>query len=122
MSPTGSGPAIVVEGLAKSFGEVRALRDIDLAVPHGTVLGVLGPNGAGKTTAVRILTTLCARTAGGPWSRATMWSGRPRPSAARSAGPGSRQRSRRSSPDGRTWRLYHLSWPDARSRVTGLLE
>jgi ABC-2 type transport system ATP-binding protein len=53
-----SGPAILVEGLVKSFGEVRALRGIDLSVPRGTVLGVLGPNGAGKTTAVRILTTL----------------------------------------------------------------
>ena len=53
-----SGPAILVEGLVKSFGEVHALRGIDLSVPRGTVLGVLGPNGAGKTTAVRILTTL----------------------------------------------------------------
>ena len=53
-----SRPAILVEGLEKSFGQVRALRGVDLAVPRGTVLGVLGPNGAGKTTAVRILTTL----------------------------------------------------------------
>ena len=53
-------PAILAEGLTKSFGSVRALRGIDLAVPPGTVLGVLGPNGAGKTTAVRILTTLLA--------------------------------------------------------------
>ncbi len=58
MSQDSSGPAILVEGLTKAFGEVRALRGIDLAVPRGTVLGVLGPNGAGKTTAVRILTTL----------------------------------------------------------------
>ncbi|MDQ1633260.1 MAG: type transport system ATP-binding protein [Frankiaceae bacterium] len=53
-----SQPAILVEGLTKSFGSVHALRGVDLAVPAGTVLGVLGPNGAGKTTAVRVLTTL----------------------------------------------------------------
>jgi len=53
-----SDASIWVEGLTKSFGNVHALRGIDLAVPRGTVLGVLGPNGAGKTTAVRILTTL----------------------------------------------------------------
>jgi ABC-2 type transport system ATP-binding protein len=51
-------PAIEVRGLSKSYGEVHALRGIDLDVPAGTVLGILGPNGAGKTTAVRILTTL----------------------------------------------------------------
>ena len=57
-------PAVVVEGLTKSFGSVKALRGVDLAVPPGTVLGVLGPNGAGKTTAVRILTTLLHPTSG----------------------------------------------------------
>src|SRR5215468_4203055 len=44
VSQISSGPAILVEGLTKSFGEVRALRGIDLSVPNGTVLGVLGPN------------------------------------------------------------------------------
>jgi ABC-2 type transport system ATP-binding protein len=63
----GAGPAILAEGLTKSFGDVRALRGIDLTVPHGTVLGVLGPNGAGKTTAVRILTTLLQPDGGRAW-------------------------------------------------------
>jgi ABC-2 type transport system ATP-binding protein len=50
--------AIVVEGLEKSYGSVRALDGVDFAARQGTVLGLLGPNGAGKTTAVRILSTL----------------------------------------------------------------
>jgi ABC-2 type transport system ATP-binding protein len=45
-------------GLVKTYGELRALDGLDLAVPEGTVLGLLGPNGAGKTTVVRILATL----------------------------------------------------------------
>jgi ABC-2 type transport system ATP-binding protein len=56
--PTGSEPAIRVEGLVKTFGDVRALDGVDLEAQPGTVLGVLGPNGAGKTTAVRVLSTL----------------------------------------------------------------
>ncbi|HWC27593.1 MAG TPA: ATP-binding cassette domain-containing protein [Solirubrobacteraceae bacterium] len=57
-------PAIVVRGLRKSFGDVRALDGVDLEVPPGTVFGLLGPNGAGKTTAVRIMTTLLKPDAG----------------------------------------------------------
>jgi ABC-2 type transport system ATP-binding protein len=60
----GDGPAISVRGLVKSFGKVRALDGIDLAVQRGSVLGVLGPNGAGKTTTVRILATLLKPDAG----------------------------------------------------------
>ncbi|MEU5001451.1 ATP-binding cassette domain-containing protein [Streptomyces sp. NPDC021622] len=56
--------AVLSEGLEKRFGEVQALRGLDLAVPEGTVCGVLGPNGAGKTTAVRVLTTLQSPDAG----------------------------------------------------------
>jgi ABC-2 type transport system ATP-binding protein len=51
-------PAVVVEGLKKSFGETRALDGVDLTIREGTVFGLLGPNGAGKTTAVRVLATL----------------------------------------------------------------
>uniref|UniRef100_A0AAU2JSD6 ABC-type xenobiotic transporter n=1 Tax=Streptomyces sp. NBC_00049 TaxID=2903617 RepID=A0AAU2JSD6_9ACTN len=51
-------------GLTKSYGDLRVLDGIDLAVPRGTVLALLGPNGAGKTTAVRILATLTAADAG----------------------------------------------------------
>jgi daunorubicin resistance ABC transporter ATP-binding subunit len=50
--------AILVEGLSKRFGDVVAVKGVDLQVPTGTVLGLLGPNGAGKTTIVRILTTI----------------------------------------------------------------
>jgi ABC-2 type transport system ATP-binding protein len=57
-------PAIVAEGLEKSFGQVRALDGIDLSVAPATILALLGPNGAGKTTAVRILTTLLEPDAG----------------------------------------------------------
>jgi ABC-2 type transport system ATP-binding protein len=56
--------AIVAHGLGKLYGEQWALRDFELEVPAGTVLGLLGHNGAGKTTAIRILTTLALPTSG----------------------------------------------------------
>ncbi|MGW0395607.1 ATP-binding cassette domain-containing protein [Streptomyces sp. NPDC003042] len=56
--------AVLSEGLEKEYGEVHALRGLDLAVPEGAVCGLLGPNGAGKTTAVRVLTTLTTPTGG----------------------------------------------------------
>jgi ABC-2 type transport system ATP-binding protein len=56
--------AIVVEGLEKSYGSVRALCGVDFAARTGSVLGLLGPNGAGKTTAVRVLATLLEADAG----------------------------------------------------------
>lgn len=56
--------AVLSAGLRKRFGEVDALRGLDLAIAPGTVCGLLGPNGAGKTTAVRLLTTLLRPDAG----------------------------------------------------------
>ncbi|HET9249035.1 MAG TPA: ATP-binding cassette domain-containing protein [Actinomycetota bacterium] len=51
-------PIIRTDALKKSFGDVHAVKGVDLAVEEGTVFGLLGPNGAGKTTTIRILTTL----------------------------------------------------------------
>ena len=59
-----AGLAIEAEGLRKRYGDVEALRGVDLRAETGSVLGLLGPNGAGKTTAVRILTTLLPADAG----------------------------------------------------------
>jgi ABC-2 type transport system ATP-binding protein len=60
----GASLAIEAEGLRKRYGDVHALRGVDLHAQTGSVLGLLGPNGAGKTTAVRILTTLLKPDAG----------------------------------------------------------
>ena len=56
--------AIEATGLQKSYGKLRVLDGVDLAVPRGGVVALLGPNGAGKTTAVRILATLTRADAG----------------------------------------------------------
>ncbi len=64
-SPAVAGHAGVrAEGLGKCFDELWAVRDLDLDVAPGTVLGLLGHNGAGKTTAIRMLTTLSRPTTG----------------------------------------------------------
>ena len=53
-----------VVGLHKRFGDVVALRGVDLAVPRGQLVGFLGPNGAGKTTTMRGILGLLAMDAG----------------------------------------------------------
>jgi heme exporter protein A len=56
--------AIELRGLARSYGERPALRDVSASVPPGATLAVLGPNGAGKSTLLRILATLLRPHAG----------------------------------------------------------
>lgn len=51
-------PALQVNGLTRSFGDVQAVAGLDLVVRRGEAVGLLGPNGAGKTTSLRILSTL----------------------------------------------------------------
>jgi ABC-2 type transport system ATP-binding protein len=58
------GPAIHVQGLEKSFKQLRVLRGVDLEVARGSIFALLGSNGAGKTTVVRILSTLLKADAG----------------------------------------------------------
>src|SRR5919201_1950801 len=57
-------PAIVLNGLSKSFGNVHAVRNLSLTILPGTIFGFLGANGAGKTTTIRMLCGLTRPTAG----------------------------------------------------------
>ncbi|MEV5754043.1 ATP-binding cassette domain-containing protein [Actinoallomurus sp. NPDC052308] len=57
-------PAIRVQGLEKSYKELRVLRGVDFDVERGSVFALLGSNGAGKTTIIRILSTLLKADAG----------------------------------------------------------
>ena len=56
--------AVSVSGLAKSYGEVEAVRGIDFEVRTGETFGFLGPNGAGKSTTISILCTLATPSSG----------------------------------------------------------
>ncbi|HMA54449.1 MAG TPA: ABC transporter ATP-binding protein [Acidobacteriota bacterium] len=59
-----NGPTLVVDGLAKRYGPVRALAGVSFSVDAGEVFGYLGPNGAGKTTTLRIILGLVHASAG----------------------------------------------------------
>lgn len=55
---------IELDGLTKRFGDVTAVRDLDLTVEDGTIFGFLGPNGAGKTTTIDLMLDFVRPTAG----------------------------------------------------------
>src|ERR1700709_2208377 len=56
--------AILVRGLTKTYGDLEAVRGIDLAVRQGETFGILGPNGAGKTTTLEMIEGLTRPDAG----------------------------------------------------------
>ena len=56
--------AIETVGLTRDFGSLRALDNLTVTVPAGSIFGFLGPNGAGKTTTIRLLLGLLAPTVG----------------------------------------------------------
>jgi ABC-2 type transport system ATP-binding protein len=58
---------VEIAGLIKRYGDLTALKGLDLTVEEGAVFGFVGPNGAGKTTTMRILATLLEPTAGEAW-------------------------------------------------------
>ena len=57
-------PAVMIRNLVKNYGDVQAVRGVDLTIEHGEVFALLGPNGAGKTTIVEILEGFRERTSG----------------------------------------------------------
>jgi len=57
-------PAVLIENLKKSYGDVEAVKDVSFAIEPGEIFGLLGPNGAGKTTTIRCLCTLTTPDAG----------------------------------------------------------
>lgn len=57
-------PALIIQQVAKSFRNHRALKGVDIQVNEGRIFGLLGPNGAGKTTLIRMLTGITAPDSG----------------------------------------------------------
>jgi ABC-2 type transport system ATP-binding protein len=64
MSPLTPPPAIEVDSLVKTYGDVEAVRGVSFTVARGEVFGFLGPNGAGKSTTINMLCTLARPTSG----------------------------------------------------------
>jgi ABC-2 type transport system ATP-binding protein len=116
----------MAQGLGKRYGDLWALRDLDLQVEPGTVLGLLGHNGAGKTTAIRILTTLTDPTEGSASVAGFDVVGQPA-AVRRRIGVAAQQATVDGLLDARlnlemVGRLHHLSKAEARRRADDLLE
>ncbi len=56
--------AIKLEGVTKTFGSKVAVRDLDMVVPRGAMVGFIGPNGAGKTTTIRMILSILFQDSG----------------------------------------------------------
>ncbi|MCH2101566.1 MAG: ATP-binding cassette domain-containing protein [Planctomycetes bacterium] len=56
--------ALELRGVCKHYGDLRAVQEIDIAVPKGAIYGFLGPNGAGKTTTIRMILDIVKPTSG----------------------------------------------------------
>lgn len=61
---TDTGPAVIAEGLTKTFGKFTAVDRLDLSIAKGEIVGFIGPNGAGKSTTIRMLCGLLSPSAG----------------------------------------------------------
>ncbi|MDQ6783301.1 MAG: ATP-binding cassette domain-containing protein [Actinomycetota bacterium] len=72
MMVASDGAVLEVDGLFRSFGDIRALNGLSFAVPPGEVFGFLGPNGSGKSTTMRAILHLVSLDAG-----EVRWNGRP---------------------------------------------
>lgn len=59
------GMSIIIDHVSRSFGAVRAVRDVWLEAPKGSIMGLIGPNGAGKTTTMRMILRIIPAESGG---------------------------------------------------------
>lgn len=66
-APVAGEAAIRCVRLSRNYGEVQALKNLNLSVPYGSIFGFLGRNGAGKTTTIRILAGLAQPSSGSAW-------------------------------------------------------